>query len=165
MATHYEGTPAERGALDIFIKLNRATAAVNRAVHQPLRAAGITDIQFGILDSLYFGGPLSVSGLAEKNLCTQNSISTVVDTMERNGLVQRDRSAADRRVVTVSLTPKGEELFATLWPDHVARIVAAISTLSDAEQTELNRLLRKLGRAIESLPRPREAIASANPTK
>jgi MarR family 2-MHQ and catechol resistance regulon transcriptional repressor len=106
-----------------------------------------------------------VSGLAEKNLCTQNSISTVVDTMERNGLVQRDRSAADRRVVTVSLTPKGEGLFATLWPDHVARIVAAMSTLSDAEQTELNRLLRMLGRAIESLPIPSEAIASANPTK
>lgn len=149
MATHYEGTPAERGALDVFIKLNLATAAVNRSVHQPLRGAGLTGIQFGILDSLYFGGPLSVSGLAEKNLCTQNSISTVVDTMERNGLVQRDRSAADRRVVTVSLTPKGEGLFASLWPDHVARIVAAMSTLSEPEQSELNRLLRKVGRAIE----------------
>ena len=84
--TKIDGTNEERLALDVFIKLNRATAAVNRSVHQPLRGAGLTEIQFGILDSLYFGGPLSVSGLAEKNLCTQNSISTVVDTMERNGL-------------------------------------------------------------------------------
>lgn len=149
MATQFEGTPAERGALDIFIKLNRATAAVNKAIHQPLRSAGITDIQFGILDALYFGGPLSVSGLAEKNLCTQNSISTVVDTMERNGLVQRDRSRADRRVVTVSLTLGGEETFRSLWPEHVDRIVTAMSTLTDAEQRELNSLLRKLGRGIE----------------
>ncbi len=149
MATQFEGTAAERGALDIFIKLNRATAAVNRAVHQPIRAAGITDIQFGILDALYFGGPLSVSGLAEKNLCTQNSISTVVDTMERNGLVQRDRSRSDRRVVTVSLTLAGEETFRSLWPEHVARIVDAMSTLTDDEQKKLNTLLRKLGRAME----------------
>jgi MarR family 2-MHQ and catechol resistance regulon transcriptional repressor len=148
MATQFEGTPAERGALDIFIKLNRATAAVNKVVHQPLRAAGITDIQFGILDALYFGGPLSVSGLAEKNLCTQNSISTVVDTMERNGLVQRDRSRADRRVVTVLLTLGGEETFQSLWPEHVARIVNAMANLSESEQAQLNELLRKLGRSV-----------------
>ena len=146
MPTRHEGSDIERLALDVFIKLNRATVSIGRSVHAPLREHGLTDIQFGVLDTLRHAGALPVSAIAEKNLCSQNSLSTVIDTMERNGLVQRQRLAADRRVVQVDLTEEGRGLYERIWPNHVVRIVGAASKLTPEELGQLNDLLRKLGR-------------------
>lgn len=146
MPTRHEGSDIERLALDVFIKLNRATASVGRAVHAPLREHGLTEIQFGVLDTLRHAGSLPVSAIAEKNLCSQNSLSTVIDTMERNGLVHRHRLTTDRRVVQVDLTEEGRALYDRLWPDHVGRIVDTAAKLTPEELGQLNDLLRKLGR-------------------
>ena len=137
---------AEALALAVFIKLNRACMEIDRRVHSGLRDFGLTGIQLGVLDAIHFGGPLPITVIAEKNLCSQNSMCTVIDTMERNGLVRRVRSAQDRRVVNVELTESGAELFNQIWPAHVDRIVEAVSHMDPAELDALNGLLRKLGK-------------------
>lgn len=146
MPTRFAGSGEETLALDVFIKLNRATMSVARRVHAPLREFGLTPIQFGVLDALAFAGPLPVSAIAEKNLCSQNSLSTVIDTMERNGLVERERSEEDRRIVQISLTSKGQETFEKAWPLILEGIIDASHALSGPELKKLNQLLRKMGR-------------------
>jgi DNA-binding MarR family transcriptional regulator len=37
-------------------------------------------------------------------------VTGIIDRMEREGLVLRERSTSDRRVVYIKLTPKGKEL-------------------------------------------------------
>lgn len=145
MATRFSGSSEERLALDVFIKLNRASLSVGKAVHAPLREAGLTPIQFGVLDALHFLGPMPITVLAEKNLCSQNSISTVVDTMERNGLVRRVRSREDRRVVQVEMTEAGAATFLAIWPGHLAKLVEVMGNLDEGELVVLNGLLKKLG--------------------
>lgn len=146
MPTRHEGPEPERLALDVFIKLSRAHAKIGRAVHAPLRDQGITETQFGVLDTLHHAGPLPISAIAEKNLCSQNSLSTVIDTMEKNGLVHRERLKEDRRIVHVTLTERGQSLYQELWPAHLTRIVEATAKLDTDELSQLNELLRKLGR-------------------
>ncbi|RYG48226.1 MarR family transcriptional regulator [bacterium] len=145
MPTRHAGSEGERAALDLFIKLNRATASIGRRVHADLRDHGLTEIQLGVLDTIRHLGPLPISTLAEKNLCSQNSLSTVIDTMERNGLVIRTRGKEDRRVVLVHLTEAGRDLYEEIWPAHLGRIVEASSTLTLDEMAVLDGLLRKLG--------------------
>ena len=142
----FDGTDEERLALDVFIKLHRACASVDRQVNSPLREAGLTPIQFGVLDTLVHAGPLPISIIAAKNLCSQNSLSTVIDTLERQRLVQRTRDDKDRRVVTISLTESGKIAYESVWPEHLASIVSTLSHLEVAERQTLNDLLRKLGR-------------------
>jgi MarR family 2-MHQ and catechol resistance regulon transcriptional repressor len=146
MPTRHQGSERERLALDVFIKLSRATAGIGRAVHAPLREHNLTETQFGVLDTLHHAGPIPVSTLAEKNLCSQNSLSTVIDTMEKNGLVHRGRLKEDRRIVHVTLTERGQALYQHLWPAHLERIVEATAKLDPDELGQLNELLRKLGR-------------------
>jgi MarR family 2-MHQ and catechol resistance regulon transcriptional repressor len=62
--------------------------------------------------------------------------------------VRRERGHDDRRCVRVRLTAAGRRRIEGLLPDHVARIVAALSPLSASEQLELGRLCRKLGLAL-----------------
>lgn len=133
-------------ALRGFVKLNRACMSVNRFVHAHLAEHNLTPTQFGVLDALVHLGPLTVSVLAGKILCSQNSLSSVIDTMEKSQLVMRERSATDRRVVLVSLTDAGRDRFNQAWPDHLVRITVAFDVLTGPELQELERLLRKLGR-------------------
>ena len=70
----------------------------------------------------------------------------MIDNLEARGLVQRERSTDDRRVVTVSLTAAGKELIERFFPEHVRAIVEEMGVLTADEQETLGRLCRKLGR-------------------
>ena len=74
-------------------------------------------------------------------------MTAVIDHLERRGLVRRERNTGDRRFTSVVLTDSGEASMAAIFPAHARRIASALSTLSAAEQEELGRLCRKLGRA------------------
>lgn len=148
MATHYNGTETERLALDAYIKLMRSTVAVNATLFPVLQAEfGITPSQLGVLESLAHLGPMRHCELAGKLLVSPSNLTTVLDNLERDGLVKRERDQADRRVSMTSLTPAGADRLASFFPAHVARLVQAMSGLEPDEQAELGRLCRKLGRA------------------
>jgi MarR family transcriptional regulator, 2-MHQ and catechol-resistance regulon repressor len=146
MATHFAGTEGERSALDLYIKLMRSVAAVNALLFPVLQAEhGITPSQLGVLEALSHLGPMSHCALAGKVLISPSNLTTVVDNLERDGLVRRDRDQADRRVSITSLTPAGIERLASFFPQHVQRMVSAVAGLTQDEQAELGRLCRKLG--------------------
>lgn len=147
MATHFNGSYQERLALDVFIKLNRATDSVNERAARKFAGACLTPGQFGALESLYHLGPMKISDLAAKHLKSKNNFTVIVDNLEKAGLVQRVDAPDDRRVTMVSLTDKGRDVIEHVLPCHVAEIVATMSALTENEQETLNGLLRKLGRS------------------
>ena len=149
MPSHHQGTEEEGLALDLTIKLARATQAVMNRVMCDVVAAGVSPSQFGVLDALFHLGPMTLGDLAKKHLKSPNNMTSVVDTMERSGLVERRRCEQDRRVIYVDITSKGRELFAGLWPGHVKRVVQAVDNLDANEQAQLAALCKKLGQASE----------------
>ena len=148
MSTKHKGTEEEKLALDLTIKLARASQALNNRVMCEVVASGVSPSQFGVLDALYHLGPLTLGDVAKKHLKSPNNITSVVDTMERSGLVERRRCDKDRRVIYVDITAKGREAFLSLWPGHVKRLVKAVGALSAREQKELAELCKKLGASL-----------------
>lgn len=146
MATHYQGSDEERRALDVYIKLTRAAESVSDRTTRHLVAAGLSVSQFGVLDALYHLGPLCLSDLARKHLRSRNNFTTVIDNMEKNNLVVRERVAEDRRMVRVHLTDKGREVFVKEFAPHVRALVDNMRALSPAEQETLGALCRRLGK-------------------
>ena len=147
MPTHYPGNEDERRALEAYIKLSRAAEAVNNRVNEHLHGRGLTVSQFGVLEALFYRGPLPVGQLAEKILRSSANLTLVVDNLAKRGLVARARRPDDRRCIEVSLTDEGRALIAGLMPNHVRGVVAAFAVLSAEEQTELAALSRRLGLA------------------
>lgn len=145
MATHYTGTEQEIRALNSYIKLTRATRTASTRIYRHLKDRRITEGQFGVLDALYFLGPLSQRELAQKHLMSPGNMTMVVDHLEKRGLVSRERQTEDRRFFKVHLTDEGRQLFENILPRHVREIQDVMTTLSPAEQEELGRLCRKLG--------------------
>ncbi len=146
MPTHYPGKPEEIRALNTYIKLLRAAESLKSRLFDRGAFAGLTLTQFGILESLYHLGPLNQSELGAKQLRTGGNITLVVDNLEKQNLVRRERDTQDRRTVIVSLTDTGRTLIADVFPAHVAAIVAEMEILTPEEQEMLAVLCKKLGK-------------------
>jgi MarR family 2-MHQ and catechol resistance regulon transcriptional repressor len=146
MGSRYEGTGLERRALSALINLVRSSESVMGRLNGQFAGLQITQSQFGALDALLHMGPLSQRELGEKIFKTSGNITMVVDNLERDGMVSRERDARDRRRVIVRLTPKGKKTIQSLLPRRVAAIREEMAVLTGAEQEELRRLCRKLGR-------------------
>ena len=151
MPTHYQGSVEEILALDAFIKLNRSVNALQARLLPILqRDFGLTESQIAVLEAVKHLGPLHQGELCRKILRSGSNVTTVVDNLERGGLVRRERDTADRRIQIVHLTDKGRDLVNRALPAHVERITEAMGTLEAQEQRELARLCRKLGRSISA---------------
>lgn len=106
----------------------------------------LTETQFGVLETLFHLGPLSQRALAEKQLTSASNLTTVIDNLERDGLVPHRRDPADRRKTTIALTARGRAQIGRIFPGHVEAIVKELDALTGTEQAELGRLCKKLGR-------------------
>lgn len=135
-------------ALRLWIALARCYATYARAISAKVGEYGLTTPQFGILEALYHLGPLSLGDLAGKLLVTGGNVTYVMDRLEEQGLVQRERSPVDRRIIQAKLTERGHALIAQVFPGHGSFIEELSLALTPEEQDELRVLLKKLGRAI-----------------
>lgn len=139
----------EERALRLWISLARAYGSFARAVTVKVTEYGLTTPQFGVLEALHHLGPLPLGELAEKLLVTGGNVTYVMDRLEAQGLVTRQRSPEDRRVVLARLTEKGRALVAEVFPGHATYVAQLAGRLDEGEQDELRRLLKKLGRGIQ----------------
>ncbi|MEZ4710471.1 MAG: MarR family transcriptional regulator [Caldilineaceae bacterium] len=144
MSTHFEGSSAEQRALDVYIKLTRATESIAR-INRRLSDLKLTLSQFGVLEALYHLGPMHQNELGQKILRSSGNMTMVIDNLCKRGLVERYRNEEDRRYVRVSLTAIGHQLIHDYFPEHVKIVVEEIGVLTPDEQEELQRLCKKLG--------------------
>ena len=145
MPTHYPGTPAEKQALDVYIKLERAADAVTARINSHLSNFNLTVSQFGVLEALYHLGAMHQNELAEKILKSSGNMTLVIDNLSKRNLVKRQRDTEDRRRVQVHLTEEGQALIAQIFPRHVQIVVDVMGTLTSDEQLQLDALCRKVG--------------------
>lgn len=132
-------------ALTTYTKLMRAAESVTGRVHRVLSVPKLTISQFGVLEALYHKGPLCQKDIAAKILKSTGNITLVIDNLEKQGLVRRERDMEDRRYLTIHLTETGAALIAKVFADVEASIVTEMASLTESEQEVLGNLCKKLG--------------------
>jgi DNA-binding MarR family transcriptional regulator len=108
--------------------------------------------------------PLSQTAIAERLFVTGASVSSLVDTLERNGLVRRSRSIADRRIVLVELTDAAQPVIDSYLAEVTTLHAHEFAVLDEQERETLVRLLAKVAASIETLDVD-AVIATARPRK
>ena len=147
-----EWPQGQETALRLWIALARCYGAYSKAVATKIHEYALTAPQFGILEALYHLGPLSLGDLADKLLVTGGNVTYVMDRLEERDLVFRERSPTDRRIIQAKLTEKGHALIADVFAGHAEFIESLSSVLSQEEQEDLRRLLKKLGQGVQGRP-------------
>ena len=150
MPTHFTGSRAEMRTLDTFIKLTRCTNSVLARLAEKGTVGDLTYSQFAVLEALYHLGHMSQGEVSMKVLKSGSNMTTVIDNLERDGLVRRERDAKDRRVIHVYLTESGISKVEAVLPGHVAALVEEFKVLSASEQQILGELCKKLGKGRQA---------------
>ena len=88
--------------------------------------------------------PLPASELADAAGVTKQTVTSLLDGLEKDGLVTRHPCTFDRRSVRVRLETKGRELLEQILPGMYRRQVEIMADLTADERRELARLLRKV---------------------
>ena len=109
-------------------------------------------------------GPLSQSAIAERMIITGASVSSLVDTLERKGLVRRVRSATDRRTTLVELTDAATPVIDAYLAEVTTLHAHEFAGLDEEERETLVTLLAKVAAAIEALDVD-AVVASARPRR
>src|SRR5262245_28344551 len=99
MGTHYRGSAKEVRALDLLIKLMRATKSVTERLDAHLGGSGLSENQFGVLEILLHLGPQNPNVIGDKLFTSRPNVTLLVDTLEKRGFVERRRCTEDRRLV------------------------------------------------------------------
>lgn len=112
------------------------------------RPFGLTDVQFNVMMLLYHQsgaeGGLSQAKLSDMMLVNRANITSLVDRMEKAGLVVRTAAANDRRYNIVKLTSQGKKLFVKVDPLYVKEVKKIMAVFKEAEQRRLMSMLEKI---------------------
>ncbi|RYG37574.1 MarR family transcriptional regulator [bacterium] len=136
--------PSQAPDVQAYVRLIRSAEVLHAEVGRGLVVEGLTASQFSAMKVLRIHGKLAQRDIAKYILKSCGNITILVDNLEREELVTRERDTKDRRIVYVSLTPKGEAFFDELYPPHLDRIHDAMSALTEAECLQLTALLQKV---------------------
>jgi DNA-binding MarR family transcriptional regulator len=139
-----------------FRSIVRTFGLLDRVMHPYFSRFGISGAQWGVLRTLHRAelegmAALRVTELGKRLIVRPPSVTSVVDRLERDGLVKREPAIEDRRVKLVSLTPKARELVTQVLEVHGPQIERILAGLSRHEQGELSRLLDRLNGHLDTL--------------
>ncbi len=125
-------------------QLKTVMGLMRREVERRIAAHGLTDAQWKPLWLLSDGRADTGNELARLLEIDAGAMTRLLDRLEAKGLVERTRSAADRRVVHLHLTAAGRRAAA-----EVPHVLAAVNNdflqgFSDAEWQQLSHLLERM---------------------
>lgn len=92
---------------------------------------------------------VTMSELSRMLLVSNGNATTVVDRLEKDGLVKRSPSATDRRTVYVALTEEGARVFEGWASGHEAELSRIFDHVDEADLDALTAILKRMGREKE----------------
>ena len=146
-AREFPGTDV--ATIELSMKLNSAYAAEESAMGRffLLRGFEKREARYTILRILFFSNePKTQNDLRIELSVTSPNITYLIDTMEKEGLVQRAPHPSDRRTGLVELTEKGRELAQRLTPAMVEFMERMAKGFTDDETRTFLQLLDKFHR-------------------
>jgi len=134
--------------LKMWIRLLGVTRAAEGGLREYLRVNHDTTLpRFDVLAALWRRREgVTMSELSRMLLVSNGNATTVVDRLEKDGLVRRTPSETDRRTVFVGLTPEGLAQFEGLAADHEAEVNRLFGGLSEADLDTLTDILKRMGK-------------------
>ena len=109
---------------------------------------GVTPTQLSVLKLLHEIGDLSLGTLSREIRAHNSTVTGIVDRMEAAGLVERARSAEDRRVWIIRLTQQGKKVAEKARVSPWDTLRHALASLSAGEQDKLTEILRKVAQNV-----------------
>jgi DNA-binding MarR family transcriptional regulator len=138
--------------------LRRGATLLRQELEESFEGHGLTFVQWVTLMRLRDEPELTAGDICRDLNHDSGAFTRVVDHLEEHGLIRRERSDSDRRVVRLHLTADGRQAVQSMLPIVVDRLNHALQDFSAAEVATLAKLLRRMTARLEM---PTEQCAPA----
>lgn len=138
-----QSRPFTRPGQEALLSIMRTAAILDHVIQDALKEFGITGTQYNVLRILRGAGKEGLCGreIGERMVSRVPDVSRLLDRMEEQGLMTRERDPDDRRHVTARATPKGLKLLVQVEPVLAAVELRFVGELDDGA---LKRLIETL---------------------
>ncbi len=142
-------------AQECFLALLGVTGEIMAAVEVQMSRRRTSQGRFRILMELESAPEkvLAAGRLAQAVRVTPATITGLLDGLQRDGQILRERCPKDRRAVRVKLTRRGERFLAELLPERLRRTSRLMAKLSETDRRDLVRLLEAVSGGLEEFSR------------
>ncbi len=148
-AVVHDTQDGKKPELRLWLRLLSTTKLISQEIRRRLRREfGATLPQFDVLSQLYREKEgLRLGELSRRAMVTNGNITGLVERLEIEGLVARERLPEDRRVIVAGLTPKGRSLFEDMAKAHENWLK---DMMADVDPIVLTGLLTHVGHVKQS---------------
>jgi DNA-binding MarR family transcriptional regulator len=128
--------------INLYILLDQTDCIITNAIELEIKHLRMTQPQARVLSMLSREDrPVTLDELANWTLKEFNSVSTLVNRMEKKGLIKTEKKAGDLKTY-ISLTEKGSDLYHKSVTERSIHLI--FEKLSAEEKTRLDTILKKL---------------------
>ena len=135
-------------AHEAVLNIYYTAAQLKKEAGEFFRPFGLTDVQFNVLMLLHHQSRpeegLSQAQLSDMMLVNRANTTSLIDRMEKAGLVVRTSDASDRRYKIIKLTARGKKLLADVEPLYAKEVRKVMAALKEPEQKKLIAALEKI---------------------
>ncbi|OIQ88603.1 transcriptional repressor MprA [mine drainage metagenome] len=144
---------AEIASVMPFLNILRAGSDLSDALDALLGRHGLLQGRWWVLILLMREDDLtsSPSDLAEKAGVSRATMTGLIDGLVRDGWVERQADAGDRRKLTIKLTPAGLAKLDEVMPDYYRKVRQLMSVLTQQQRDDLVGQLKLLTANIQAL--------------
>lgn len=128
----------------VLIALRRVIRATDLHSRQLIKTSQVTAPQLLLMQAIGRQGDAIIGQLAQEVSLSQATVTSILDRLEKRGLVYRQRSQQDKRKVHVHLTPEGESLLARAPTALQQQFVDRFDALADWEQSLILSALQRI---------------------
>ncbi len=146
-------TPARRGSPLAIRQLEVVGGQAEELVATVARRYGLSHAALNALAVIEgAGGPIPTGEISARMHITTGTMTSVLDTLERNGYIRRIADPNDRRRVLVDITPDAQAVLDKMLPEVQHVIAAAMANIEDDALQALLDALAAVSAAIAALP-------------
>lgn len=109
-----------------------------------LGALQLSKAQLELLYALSFHEKISVKQAAQRLSVSLSAVSQLADPLLSEGYITRQNDLTDRRIVHLSLTPKGKRIIKDLKKNIASGLRRIMETLDQRDLDNLNKVFKKL---------------------
>jgi len=145
---------ADSQSLRIWLNLLKCTNLIEERIGRHLKAEFNTRLRsFDVLAQIDREPANPTLGeLSRRLMVTTGNVTSLIDRLERDGLVERRPLPNDRRSQLVRLTPAGKSLLDRMLPAHNRQLAGLLEDLGAAKRGKLEALLRDLRDCLSPAP-------------
>ncbi|MEV4460598.1 MarR family transcriptional regulator [Microbispora sp. NPDC049633] len=134
-------------AMGVAGRISRASRLLEKGIKEYFSEHDLEPWEFDVLATLFRSNPdhlLCMSDLATAAMVSSAALTNRVDRLVAKGLVRREVSPSNRRMVLITLTDEGRAVVDALLAGHVANEGRMLAGLTDEDRAQLSGLLCKL---------------------